>query len=120
MTSPWLTPPLCRTHDEGANIGEQTSSKASQALVFGQMAHHDGAGPVTANSPGTVASTTSPGRRVECAITDAIATNLSCNCVGGPRMKVTGVVMINVTTPWSSSLMIETWALKAGGSWDAT
>ena len=63
------------------------------------MAPYDGGPPVTANSPGTVASTTSPGRSVECAITDAIATNLACNCVGGPRMKVTGVVILSVTTP---------------------
>ena len=63
------------------------------------MAPYDGGVPVTANSPGTVASTTSPGRSVLCAITDAIATNLACNCVGGPMMKVTGVVIFNVTTP---------------------
>ena len=35
-------------------------------------------------------------------------------------MKVTGVVILKATTPWSFSVMTETCALKAGGSCAAT
>ena len=56
----------------------EQSLKASQCLHHGQMTRfHDFVGGVTANSSGTVTSTTSPGARVLCAITDAMATNLA-------------------------------------------
>src|ERR1700684_4071529 len=110
MGSPWLylllLPPSQGRH------GEQ-SLKASHCLHFGQMPRdYDDPGGVTANSSGTVTSTTSPGSKVLCAMTEAIATNFACRLVGGPRMNVRGVVIFNVTVPEESSLTNETCAPK--------
>src|SRR5277367_2820001 len=106
MGSPWLCllllpPPLGRR-------GEQ-SLKASQCPKSGQMpgsAHVVGG--VTASSSGTVTSTTSPGTSVLCAITEATATNFACKLVGGPKTKVTGVVICKRTTPRELTVITET------------
>ena len=75
---------------------------------------------MTESSLGTVTSTTSPGRNVECAMTEAIATNLARSWVTGPMTKLTGVVRCRVTEPAWSTEIDDTWLEKAGGSWDAT